>query len=74
MSKIKVVVEVDEESFKFAKEWKATRSPMHNWWLSHDDTVYMLANGIPLRKIKAEIKQLPITDTAVRLVNEILDK
>ena len=27
-----------------------------------------------LNKIKAEVEQLPITDTAISLVNEILDK
>ena len=71
---MKLVIEVDEESFEFAKEWKTKKYSLnHGWWLTHDKIVSMIANGTPLDKIKADIEQLPITDTAVRLVTGILD-
>ena len=36
--------------------------------------VKALEQDITLAKIRAEIEQLPITDTAIRLVGEIFDK
>ena len=71
---MKLVIEVDEESYKFAKECKTRKFTKHSRWsLSHDNVVNAIANGTPLENIKNEIEQLPITDTAVRLVTGILD-
>ena len=42
---------------------------------SKDKCIYMTTDktGV-LDKIRAEVEQLPITDTAVKLVTEIIDK
>lgn len=38
------------------------------------DAIKTLGQELVIDKIKAEIEQLPITDTAIRLVGDILDK
>lgn len=38
------------------------------------DAIKALEQDTTLAKIRAEIEQLPITDTAIRLVGEIFDK
>lgn len=43
-------------------------------WANKDEQNLEMRQEHILDKIKAEIEQLPITDTAVRLVTEILDK
>lgn len=42
---------------------------------SKDKCMYMTTNKIDvLDKIRAEVEQLPITDTAVKLVTEVINK
>ena len=47
-----IVINIPEESYKFAKECKSKGSSKHSWNLSHDAIVLMVANGTPLPKGK----------------------
>lgn len=70
---MKLIIEVDDGSYEFAKECKTRKFTKHSRWsLSHDNVVNAIANGTPLENIKNKIEQLPITDTAVRLVIGVL--
>lgn len=43
-------------------------------WADKDEQNLRMKQVYVLDKIRAELQQLPITDTAIRLVGEILDK
>lgn len=47
---MQIVINIPEESYKFAKECKFKGSSKHSWNLSHDSIVLMVANGTPLPK------------------------
>ena len=47
---MQIVINISEESYKFARECKFKGSSKHNWNLSHDNIVLMIANGAPLPK------------------------
>lgn len=67
---MQLIIDIDDETYNDIKKGKIYSSfrdvPL--------ESVNAIANGIPLDKIRTEIEQLPITDTAIKLVTEIFGK
>lgn len=61
-----------EEAIQALKKEKKTA--LHENKVAFDMAIKALEQEPVLDKIRTEIEQLPITDTAIRLVDEILDK
>lgn len=55
---MQIIIDIPEESYKFAKECKSKGSSKHSWNLSHDNIVLMVANGKPLPKGYGRLKVL----------------
>ena len=45
---MKIVIDIPKESYDFAKECKHNGTSKYNWCLSHNDVVFMVANGTPI--------------------------
>lgn len=45
---MQIVINISEESYKFARECKFKGSSRYDWGLSHDKIVLMIANGTPI--------------------------
>lgn len=42
---MKELIDIPEESYNFAKECKSKGSSKYDWGLTHNNTVFMIANG-----------------------------